>query len=249
MSVFASWSNCENPNCLICHPQSEPQPFPQPKDTPFLEMFEIDDEDKDKYWIDPISYDDAAISKEAAEALLEMNKKLGEKLEKIAGDVDYVSLGTKSTGNYYEKMMADMQGTEDGLSEEEYKKSVKEVMSGEYKAAPPTFPPPLPLKYYPDFDVKVRREAQRIHRRIPALYDSDHARHCPDKPCKIGGKKRLMDLITHLNDGHEWSRNEIADWLEALPVDLTFPVPEDIEEEVNNGTHGDNNEGSTGSDA
>lgn len=31
---------------------------------------------------------------------------------------------------------------------------------------------------------------------------------------------RLKDLIIHLNDDHEWKREEIADWLESLDLDL-----------------------------
>lgn len=30
----------------------------------------------------------------------------------------------------------------------------------------------------------------------------------------------LADWIIHLNDQHEWKREEIADWLESLDVDL-----------------------------
>jgi len=42
-----------------------------------------------------------------------------------------------------------------------------------------------------------------------------------------------MDLtvercIVNLNDSHKWSREQIADWLETLDVDLTFKVKEDV---------------------
>lgn len=38
----------------------------------------------------------------------------------------------------------------------------------------------------------------------------------------------LDSMIIHLNDGHSWSREAIADWLDTLGVDLTFPVPDEI---------------------
>lgn len=34
----------------------------------------------------------------------------------------------------------------------------------------------------------------------------------------------LFGVVTHLNDLHRWSRERIADWLETLDVDLTFPT-------------------------
>lgn len=34
----------------------------------------------------------------------------------------------------------------------------------------------------------------------------------------------LFYLIINLNDDHKWTREQIADWLETLDVDLTFPV-------------------------
>lgn len=36
----------------------------------------------------------------------------------------------------------------------------------------------------------------------------------------------IEDLIQHLNDSsHRWTREQIADWLESLDVDLAFPIP------------------------
>lgn len=37
----------------------------------------------------------------------------------------------------------------------------------------------------------------------------------------------VLWLVIHLNDRHRWSREDIADWLETLDMDLSFPVPED----------------------
>ena len=41
-------------------------------------------------------------------------------------------------------------------------------------------------------------------------------RHCPIDGCP----KSLMlaSVIVHLNDDHEWSREQIADWLQTIPA-------------------------------
>lgn len=41
---------------------------------------------------------------------------------------------------------------------------------------------------------------------------------CPD--CSVPGS--IVWLITHLNDLHAWTREEIADWLDNLDIDLTI---------------------------
>lgn len=38
--------------------------------------------------------------------------------------------------------------------------------------------------------------------------------------------RALPDVIIHLNDGHKWTREAIADWLETLDVDLSFAPPD-----------------------
>lgn len=34
----------------------------------------------------------------------------------------------------------------------------------------------------------------------------------------------ITDVVMHLNDNHKWTREAIADWLDTLDVDLTFPT-------------------------
>lgn len=41
-------------------------------------------------------------------------------------------------------------------------------------------------------------------------------------------KAPIRNIIMHLNDQHKWPREEIADWLETLDVDLTFKPNSDI---------------------
>ena len=43
---------------------------------------------------------------------------------------------------------------------------------------------------------------------------------CP--ACVLSHPQRLYAVIAHLNDHHKWTRERIADWLEALPLDLTL---------------------------
>ena len=60
---------------------------------------------------------------------------------------------------------------------------------------------------------------------LPALNQIHHS--CPDKECEFSRLPRdLTDTIIHLNDIHKWPRERIADWLDTLDVDLSFPTPE-----------------------
>lgn len=52
-------------------------------------------------------------------------------------------------------------------------------------------------------------------------------------PCdEHAWSSELEAVIIHLNDTHKWSREQIADWLDTLDLDLTFPVPEVIPADV-----------------
>lgn len=44
---------------------------------------------------------------------------------------------------------------------------------------------------------------------------------CYEDSCDYSNKT-LSSCIQHLNDEHQWSRQQIADWLETLDVDLTM---------------------------
>lgn len=49
---------------------------------------------------------------------------------------------------------------------------------------------------------------------------------CPVKKSKEhphhNYEDRLLDVVIHLNDTHEWTRQQIADWLDSLSIDLTL---------------------------
>lgn len=47
---------------------------------------------------------------------------------------------------------------------------------------------------------------------------------CPACPQNITS---LDNVIVCLNDRHRWTREQIADWLDGLDVDLRFPTPVD----------------------
>lgn len=46
---------------------------------------------------------------------------------------------------------------------------------------------------------------------------------CP----QCGFNNLLFGMVMHLNDYHRWERESIADWLDTLDEDFTFPPPED----------------------
>lgn len=53
-------------------------------------------------------------------------------------------------------------------------------------------------------------------------------------PCEQHAwSSELEAVIIHLNDTHKWSREQIADWLDTLDVDLAFPVPDTIPSNIN----------------
>lgn len=49
-----------------------------------------------------------------------------------------------------------------------------------------------------------------------------HLQKCPVGQCSENGKDiSAAGLAIHLNDGHRWSFEDIADYLDSLPIDLT----------------------------
>lgn len=77
--------------------------------------------------------------------------------------------------------------------------------------------PQLEPKYPDGFDV-----VNALIILWPAL--KDHRVLCPARTIvednKCFTEQRLFRIIIHLNDYHGWSREQIADWLETLDVDL-----------------------------
>lgn len=66
--------------------------------------------------------------------------------------------------------------------------------------------------------------ADDLARLLPGL---DAPTHCPvtngqcDNP---GAASTVRGAVVHLNDNHRWTREQIADWLDTLDVDLAFKV-------------------------
>lgn len=50
-------------------------------------------------------------------------------------------------------------------------------------------------------------------------------------PACIGVEAPIATVIPHINDTHRWTREQIADWLETLNIDLTIR-PQDKTEEI-----------------
>jgi hypothetical protein len=75
--------------------------------------------------------------------------------------------------------------------------------------------------YSPAESVTGHRVMNDLGRSIPGIYELVT---CPVKDCKWR-QDRIVNMVQHLNDGsHSWTREQIADWLESLDVDLTFPA-------------------------
>lgn len=58
---------------------------------------------------------------------------------------------------------------------------------------------------------------------------------CPAENCaKFGGQYEVTvgRMIVHLNDGHRWSRERIADWIDSLDAPKVLPLDE-VDKEFN----------------
>lgn len=80
---------------------------------------------------------------------------------------------------------------------------------------------------YTDQELAVVRNLRAL---IPALYVevSNPVRGCGhyrkrDRNDADERRVRVHYLVAHLNDRHQWTREEIADWLDTLDLDLSFP--------------------------
>ena len=56
---------------------------------------------------------------------------------------------------------------------------------------------------------------------LPALRAQMTCPHCTLR-------EQLQTVIIHLNDSAKWTRGQVADWLDTLDLDLSFPVPDHI---------------------
>lgn len=74
--------------------------------------------------------------------------------------------------------------------------------------------PPVPSSY--------SDSGQLLRSALPGLTTMVECPHCRSH------MDQVSNLIIHLNDAAEWAREAIADWLDTLDVDLSFPVPEHI---------------------
>jgi hypothetical protein len=67
-----------------------------------------------------------------------------------------------------------------------------------------------------------RTEQETLKKMLPGLSQNVN---CPVDHGEAW-RDSLWYVIQHLNDRHRWPRESIADWLESLDIDLTFPEPE-----------------------
>jgi hypothetical protein len=60
-----------------------------------------------------------------------------------------------------------------------------------------------------------------------AIPDANAEVHCPvpqPNPCFMSDDdtRSVLDMVIHLNDSHRWTREQVADWLDTLSLDLSF---------------------------
>ena len=66
-----------------------------------------------------------------------------------------------------------------------------------------------------------------IYRRFPELHKTLPCPEC-DKSGYFGGMPTLEELITHMNDDHRWTREQIADWIDSLKPENEHAAEEKI---------------------
>ena len=71
---------------------------------------------------------------------------------------------------------------------------------------------------------KTKPSSQEKVRELPGVHELV-------KSPVSGLTRTLQDVIIELNDNHGWSRNQVADWLETLDIDITFKPKENDEQD------------------
>jgi len=92
--------------------------------------------------------------------------------------------------------------------------------SGGWNGASASYVAPtyVPTPAAPSYSDSGRRLAEAL----PAM-DEHVVNPAPD-----GSDGPLSSVIIYLNDHARWTREQVADWLDTLGLDLSFPVPDDI---------------------
>lgn len=113
-------------------------------------------------------------------------------------------------GNGSERVLIDADGYAVGPSDRAIGSPV--YAPSKHKAAPVE-------TYSPDY-VAGHQVAATLRELLPGLREISA---CPVPGCI--DRDSIESTVVHLNDRHRWTREQIADWLDALPVDLSFPTP------------------------
>lgn len=53
---------------------------------------------------------------------------------------------------------------------------------------------------------------------------------CPPWCAEVNRSATVSGILMHMNDVHGWTFNDMANWLDTLGLDLSFPIPEEITE-------------------
>lgn len=103
-------------------------------------------------------------------------------------------------------------------SDEEYHEAIAELWSIlEQNGVPKPEPEPEDLVL------------EMLESALPEMMDPRNGYRCPDQGCGHFSTflTSLYHVVIHLNDEHHWHREQIADWLDGLDIDLSFKVPEE----------------------
>lgn len=69
-----------------------------------------------------------------------------------------------------------------------------------------------------DWEELPQTDFEELSKSLPGSHVSVDCPVCD----KSSHRELLPDIIIHLNDEHHWTREQIADWLETLDIDLEF---------------------------
>lgn len=108
--------------------------------------------------------------------------------------------------------------TEDLLADEPVPEKMKELISEVFEGA-----------WMPVPETVGEAVTHALFDAIPGF--AQMKQMCPECTA-YGTDGSLRSTIIHLNDHHKWTRERIADWLETLDHDLTFKMPEEVNEDA-----------------
>lgn len=72
-----------------------------------------------------------------------------------------------------------------------------------------------------------RSDQEKLLKLLPGLMKDVVCPQCHADDSHEHEESSVWEIVQRLNDSHKWSREQIADWLETLDIDITFPIGEE----------------------